>query len=65
MFRLKSVNDVYNILSVWLADLDSARVDTLKVLNVLETVAMNDLVQDALTCHLRIKTKKNTATKKT
>ncbi|XP_025199699.1 E3 ubiquitin-protein ligase SHPRH [Melanaphis sacchari] len=56
--RLKSVNDVYNILGVWLADLDTARIDTISILKKLEETPMNDLVQSALLCHLRLKTKK-------
>uniref|UniRef100_A0A2S2R190 E3 ubiquitin-protein ligase n=1 Tax=Sipha flava TaxID=143950 RepID=A0A2S2R190_9HEMI len=56
--RLKSVNDVYNILGVWLADLDKARIDTISILNNLEETPMNDLVQSALICHLRLKSKK-------
>ncbi|XP_022181789.1 E3 ubiquitin-protein ligase SHPRH-like isoform X2 [Myzus persicae] len=56
--RLKSVNDVYNILSVWLADLDTARIDTISKLRTLEETPMNDLVQSALICHLRLKAKK-------
>jgi hypothetical protein len=52
------VNDVYNILGVWLADLDKARIDTISILNNLEETPMNDLVQSALICHLRLKSKK-------
>jgi len=58
MFRLKSVNDVYNILGAWLADLDIARVDTVSILQALEETPMNDLVPNALICHLRLKSKK-------
>ncbi|XP_008183763.1 E3 ubiquitin-protein ligase SHPRH isoform X2 [Acyrthosiphon pisum] len=56
--RLKSVNDVYNILGVWLADLDTARIDTISKLKALEEIPMTDLVQSALVCHLRLKSKK-------
>jgi len=64
MYRLKSVNDVYNILGVWLADLDTARLDTITILKVLEESPMNDLVPNALTCHLRLKTKRVIARKR-
>lgn len=49
---------MYNILSVWLADLDTARIDTISKLRTLEETPMNDLVQSALICHLRLKAKK-------
>lgn len=49
---------MYNILGIWLADLDTARIDTLKILKTLEESPMNDLVQSALVCHLRLKAKK-------
>ncbi|XP_050542119.1 E3 ubiquitin-protein ligase SHPRH-like [Daktulosphaira vitifoliae] len=57
--KLKSMNDIYNILSVWLADLDSARIDTHSILKVLEEIPMCDLVQSALSCHLRIKSRRS------
>jgi len=55
---LKSENDVYNILGVWLSDLNIARTDTISRLKALEEAPMNDLVQSALVCHLRLKSKK-------
>jgi len=55
---LKSVGDVYNVLSCWLADLDTARNKTISMLKTLEETPMNDLVQKALICHLRLKSKK-------
>lgn len=61
---MKSVNDVFNILGIWLADLDTARVDTISILNTLENTPMNDLVQAALICHLRLKTKKTSVKNK-
>lgn len=64
VYRLKSVNDVFNILGVWLADLDTARIDTISILKTLEETPMNDLVQAALICHLRLKTKKSLGKKK-
>jgi len=64
MFRLKSVNDVYNILGAWLADLDTARMDTVSILQVLEETSMNDLVLNALRCHLRLKSKKGVSKNK-
>lgn len=64
VYRLKSVNDVFNILGVWLADLDTARMDTISILKTLEETPMNDLVQAALICHLRLKTKKSLGKKK-
>ncbi|CAI6373127.1 unnamed protein product [Macrosiphum euphorbiae] len=50
--RLKSVNDVHNTLGVWLADLDTSRINTISKLNALEDTSVNDLVQSALICHL-------------
>jgi len=55
---LKSVSDVYNILGIWLADLDTARIHTISKLETLQETPMNDLVQSALICHLRLKAKK-------
>jgi len=62
--KLKSVNDVYNILSTWLIDLDFARGDTISKLQHLEQTPMNDLVLSALSCHLRLKSKKNASKNK-
>ncbi|KAE9531943.1 hypothetical protein AGLY_010145 [Aphis glycines] len=56
--RLKSVGDVYNVLSVWLTDLNLGRNRTISMLKTLEETPMNDLVQKALICHLRLKSKK-------
>jgi len=55
---LKSVGDVYNVLSVWLTDLNLGRNRTISMLKTLEETPMNDLVQKALICHLRLKSKK-------
>lgn len=52
------MNDVFNILGVWLADLNEARFESINVLNNLQKVPTNDLVQSALICHLRLKTKR-------
>lgn len=54
------MDDVYNTLSSWLDDLEVARTNTISVLKTLEETPMNDLVVAALTCHLRIKSKKST-----
>lgn len=62
--RLKSVNDVFNILGVWLADLDTARMDTLSILKTLEETPIDDQVQAALMCHLRMKKKSSQNKKK-
>lgn len=64
IYRLKSVNDVFNILGVWLADLDTAREDSISILKTLEETPMNNLVQAALLCHLRLKSKKNSGKNK-
>lgn len=59
LFRLKTMHDVFTILTIWLTDLDSARTDTIATLNTLEKSSMKDLVDKALTCHLRVKSKKS------
>jgi len=55
---LKSIDVVHNILDGWLADLDSARKETILLLDKLEEIPMNDLVLAALACHLRLKSSK-------
>lgn len=57
------MDDVYNILNNWLTDLNTARIDTIAILNNLEEMPMNDLVETALMCHLRIKSPKKFFTK--
>lgn len=59
MYRLETMNDVYNILGVWLSDLDSARNDTIHILKTFEETPMADLIESALLCHLRLKSKKS------
>lgn len=49
-FRLTSINDVCNILDVWLIDLNSARTKTISKLKTLERASMNDL---EIVCHLQ------------
>ncbi|VVC30495.1 Hypothetical protein CINCED_3A019573 [Cinara cedri] len=56
--KLKTRSDVFTVLSIWLTDLNTARVDTLATLNTLAGTSMNDLVEKALLCHLRVKSKK-------
>lgn len=52
------MHDVFTILTIWLTDLNAARTDTLATLNTLEKSSMKDLVEKALLCHLRVKSKK-------
>lgn len=52
------MHDVFTVLTIWLTDLDAARINTIATLNTLEKTSMNDLVEKALLCHLRVKSKK-------
>lgn len=52
------------MLDVWSADLNTARTETISILKTLEETPMNDLVVSALTCHLRLKSKRPSIRKK-
>lgn len=56
---MNSIKDVYNVLNVWLTDLDIKRKEIISILKKLKEISMENLVQSVLKCHINVEQNPN------